>query len=100
MACTKSDERIEGITDLAPIFRGALAHAIDGTTQTILDAGNVGGALVIVEEPPVGIFRHHLEPALAPAGREDLWRRGSRRLEQQLRVLHLIELPIERERRL
>src|SRR5262245_30782756 len=100
VACPESNERIECIADLAPIFGGALGHAIDRATEAVLDAGNVGGALVIVEKPPVGMFRHHLEPALAPAGGEYLRERRGRGLELELRFLHLIELPVERKRRL
>ena len=60
---------------LRPYFAARAVHAVHGAAQAVLDAGEVGRALVVVEEPPVGVFRHHLQPARAAAGGEDFRRR-------------------------
>ena len=63
VAVAEGNERIEREAHLAPVFRGALVHAVHGAAQAVLHAGEIGRALVVVEEPPVGVFRHHLQPA-------------------------------------
>ena len=94
----EGDERIEGVADLAPAARRLLVHNVDRLPQAVHHLLHALCSLVVIEKPPIRRSRDHVESARAAARSEDLGQIGSRGPQQQLRLVHLIESSVIRER--